>query len=157
MIWAATHDLGGSLMTSTARGGEDGHWRWNCNRCSADTEGIFHINAENSQEEFVRDQLNSGTVPDGIDVHSLAGLIKMDDPLTAVMYAVQVMNFLKMLIQKTLKDREESNLEDASLPQKDPSDENGHQNPSFPVNSQPEELSGRSSFVTEEPLLLLVN
>ncbi|XP_047091865.1 rho GTPase-activating protein 5-like [Lolium rigidum] len=194
------------------------------------TEGIFRINAENSQEEFVRDQLNSGTVPDGIDVHSLAGLIKawfrelpsgvldsippeqvmqcqseedcarvakclppteaalldwavnlmadvvqeeqinkmndrnvamvfapnmtqMDDPLTALMYAVQVMNFLKMLIQKTLKDREESNLEDASLPQKDPSDENGHQNPSFPVNSQPEELSGRSSFVREEPLL----
>ncbi|KAM0931148.1 hypothetical protein ACQ4PT_000517 [Festuca glaucescens] len=194
------------------------------------TEGIFRINAENSQEEFVRDQLNSGTVPDGIDVHSLAGLIKawfrelpsgvldsippeqvmqcqseedcaqvakclppteaalldwavnlmadvvqeeqinkmndrnvamvfapnmtqMDDPLTALMYAVQVMNFLKMLIQKTLKDREESNLEDASLPQKDPSDENGHQNPSLPVNSQPEELSGRSSFVREEPLL----
>ncbi|XP_047091496.1 rho GTPase-activating protein 5-like [Lolium rigidum] len=194
------------------------------------TEGIFRINAENSQEEFVRDQLNSGTVPDGIDVHSLAGLIKawfrelpsgvldsippeqvmqcqseedcarvakclppteaalldwavnlmadvvqeeqinkmndrnvamvfapnmtqMDDPLTALMYAVQVMNFLKMLIQKTLKDREESNLEDASLPQKDPSDENGHQNPSLPVNSEPEELSGRSSFVKEEPLL----
>jgi hypothetical protein len=41
------------------------------------TEGIFRINAENSQEEFVRDQLNSGTVPDGIDVHSLAGLIKV--------------------------------------------------------------------------------
>jgi hypothetical protein len=79
--------------------------------------------------------------------------MQMDDPLTALMYAVQVMNFLKMLIQKTLKDREESNLEDASLPQKDPSDENGHQNRSLPVNSQPEELSGRSSFVREEPLL----
>uniref|UniRef100_A0A453HNJ9 Rho-GAP domain-containing protein n=1 Tax=Aegilops tauschii subsp. strangulata TaxID=200361 RepID=A0A453HNJ9_AEGTS len=39
-------------------------------------EGIFRINAENSQEEFVRDHLNSGTVPDGIDVHCLAGLIK---------------------------------------------------------------------------------
>uniref|UniRef100_A0ACD5WAU4 Uncharacterized protein n=1 Tax=Avena sativa TaxID=4498 RepID=A0ACD5WAU4_AVESA len=194
------------------------------------TEGIFRINAENSQEEFVRDQLNSGTVPDGIDVHSLAGLIKawfrelpsgvldsippeqvmqcqseedcarvakclppteaalldwavnlmadvvqeeqinkmndrnvamvfapnmtqMDDPLTALMYAVQVMNFLKMLIQKTLKDREESNLEDVSLPQKDPSDENGHQNPSLPIDSQPEEASGRPSFVREEPLV----
>ena len=40
-------------------------------------EGIFRINAENSQEEFVRDQLNSGIVPDGIDVHCLAGLIKV--------------------------------------------------------------------------------
>lgn len=193
-------------------------------------EGIFRINAENSQEEFVRDHLNSGTVPDGIDVHCLAGLIKawfrelpsgvldsippeqvmqcqseedcarvakclppteaalldwavnlmadvvqeeqinkmsdrnvamvfapnmtqMADPLTALMYAVQVMNFLKMLIQKTLKDREDSNLEDASLPQKDPSDENGHQNPSLPVNPQPEETSGRPSFVSEEPLV----
>ena len=193
-------------------------------------EGIFRINAENSQEEFVRDHLNSGTVPDGIDVHCLAGLIKawfrelpsgvldsippeqvmqcqseedcarvakclppteaalldwavnlmadvvqeeqinkmsdrnvamvfapnmtqMADPLTALMYAVQVMNFLKMLIQKTLKDREESNLEDAPLPQKDPSDENGHQNPSLPINPQPEETSGRPSFVSEEPLV----
>lgn len=39
-------------------------------------EGIFRINAENSQEEFVRDQLNRGVIPDGIDVHCLAGLIK---------------------------------------------------------------------------------
>ncbi|KAL6641871.1 hypothetical protein ACP70R_020052 [Stipagrostis hirtigluma subsp. patula] len=195
-------------------------------------EGIFRINAENSQEEIVRDQLNSGVVPDGIDVHCLAGLIKnawfrelpsgvldsippeqvmqcqseedcarvakclppaeaalldwavnlmadvvqeeqinkmnarniamvfapnmtqMADPLTALMYAVQVMNFLKMLIQKTLKDREESNLEDASLPQKDPSDENGHQKPSVTLDSQPEEGgSRRPSFVDEEPLL----
>ncbi|KQJ89405.1 hypothetical protein BRADI_4g25457v3 [Brachypodium distachyon] len=193
-------------------------------------EGIFRINAENSQEEFVRDQLNSGNVPDGIDVHCLAGLIKawfrelpsgvldsippeqvmqcqseedcarvakclppteaalldwavnlmadvvqeeqinkmndrnvamvfapnmtqMADPLTALMYAVQVMNFLKMLIQKTLKDREESNLEDISLPQKDSSDENGHQNPSLPLDCQPEQASRRPSFVSEEPVL----
>lgn len=40
-------------------------------------EGIFRINAENSQEEIVREQLNSGVVPDGIDVHCLAGLIKV--------------------------------------------------------------------------------
>ncbi|GMI85797.1 hypothetical protein like AT4G03100 [Hibiscus trionum] len=39
-------------------------------------EGIFRINAENSQEELVRDQLNRGIVPDDIDVHCLAGLIK---------------------------------------------------------------------------------
>ncbi|TVU50917.1 hypothetical protein EJB05_02314 [Eragrostis curvula] len=181
-------------------------------------EGIFRINAENTQEEIVRDQLNSGIVPNGIDVHCLAGLIKrlerhghsdnnledlnhpksfrhfgsfrsflskgkprqkspiteeqmnkmnsrniamvfapnmtqMADPLTALMYAVQVMNFLKMLIQKTLKDREESNLEEASLPQKDPSDENGHQKPSVTLDSPPEEGSRRPSFVNEEPLL----
>ncbi|KAF8641867.1 hypothetical protein HU200_067572 [Digitaria exilis] len=193
-------------------------------------EGIFRINAENSQEEFVRDQLNSGIVPDGIDVHCLAGLIKawfrempsgvldsippeqvmqcqseedcaqvakylpsadaalldwavnlmadvvqeeqinkmntrniamvfapnmtqMADPLTALMYAVQVMNFLKMLIQKTLKDREESNLEEVSLPQKDSSDENGHQKPSVTLDSLLEEGSRRPSFVNEEPLI----
>jgi hypothetical protein len=40
-------------------------------------EGIFRINAENSQEEFMRDQLNSGIIPDGIDAHCLAGLIKV--------------------------------------------------------------------------------
>ncbi|ESW16568.1 hypothetical protein PHAVU_007G167100 [Phaseolus vulgaris] len=148
-------------------------------------EGIFRINPENSQEEHVRDQLNRGIVPDDIDVHCLAGLIKawfrelpsgvldglspeqvlqcnteeesvelvkqlkptvsallswaidlmadvveeeefnkmnarniamvfapnmtqMSDPLTALMHAVQVMNLLKTLIMKTLRDREES-------------------------------------------------
>ncbi|TXG63084.1 hypothetical protein EZV62_010078 [Acer yangbiense] len=150
-----------------------------------EAEGIFRINAENSQEEYVRDQLNKGVVPRGIDVHCLAGLIKawlrelptgvldsltpeqvmhcnteddctqlmklippteaalldwainlmadvvqhepynkmnarniamvfapnmtqMADPLTALIHAVQVMNFLKTLILKTLREREES-------------------------------------------------
>lgn len=41
-------------------------------------EGIFRINAENGQEERVRDQLNKGVVPHGIDVHCLAGLIKVN-------------------------------------------------------------------------------
>ncbi|MFS7932009.1 putative Rho GTPase activation protein [Helianthus anomalus] len=149
-------------------------------------EGIFRINAENSQEEDVRKQLNKGFVPHGIDVHCLAGLIKvawfrelptgvldsltpeqvmhcnteeecttlvkslpqteaalldwainlmadvvkhepqnkmnarniamvfapnmtqMADPLTALIHAVQVMNFLKTLVIKTLRGREES-------------------------------------------------
>ncbi|XP_039007502.1 rho GTPase-activating protein 5-like [Hibiscus syriacus] len=148
-------------------------------------EGIFRINAENSQEEYVRDELNKGVVPRGIDVHCLAGLIKawlrelpsgvldsltpeqvmhcnteddcaelvkllpqteaslldwsinlmadvvqheqynkmnarnvamvfapnmtqMADPLTALIHAVQVMNFLKTLILKTQGEREES-------------------------------------------------
>ncbi|XP_058077087.1 rho GTPase-activating protein 2-like isoform X2 [Magnolia sinica] len=148
-------------------------------------EGIFRINPENSKEENVRDQLNRGIVPDDIDVHCLAGLIKawfrelpagvldglspeqvlqcnteeesvelvklllptqaallnwavdlmadvveeeeankmnarniamvfapnmtqMADPLTALMHAVQVMNLLKTLILKTLREREET-------------------------------------------------
>ncbi|OEL37309.1 Rho GTPase-activating protein 3 [Dichanthelium oligosanthes] len=148
-------------------------------------EGIFRINAENSQEIYVRDQLNNGVVPDEVDLHCLAGLIKawfrelpsgvldaltpeqvmhcnteedcallasmlppveaalldwavnlmadvveqenynkmnarniamvfapnmtqMADPLTALIHAVQVMNFLKTLILKTLKERKEA-------------------------------------------------
>ncbi|GMI75947.1 ROP guanosine triphosphatase (GTPase)-activating protein 3 [Hibiscus trionum] len=151
-------------------------------------EGIFRINAENSQEEYVRNKLNKGVVPRGIDVHCLAGLIKawlrelpsgvldsltpeqvmhcnteedcieltkllpsteaalldwsinlmadvvqheqynkmnarniamvfapnmtqMADPLTALIHAVQVMNFLKTLILKTLREREKSAAE----------------------------------------------
>ena len=42
-------------------------------------EGIFRINPENSKEEHVRDQLNKGNVPTNIDVHCLAGLIKVID------------------------------------------------------------------------------
>ncbi|XP_042518690.1 rho GTPase-activating protein 2-like [Macadamia integrifolia] len=148
-------------------------------------EGIFRLNPENSQEELVRDQLNRGNVPEDIDIHCLAGLIKawfrelpegvldglspeqvlqcntaedcvelvkqlmptqaallnwaidlmadvveeeesnkmnarniamvfapnmtqMSDPLTALMHAVQVMNLLKTLIIKTLREREET-------------------------------------------------
>jgi len=40
-------------------------------------EGVFRITGENSEEEFVREQLNKGIIPDGIDVHCLAGLIKV--------------------------------------------------------------------------------
>ncbi|KAL4354169.1 hypothetical protein GQ457_06G031170 [Hibiscus cannabinus] len=160
-------------------------------------EGIFRINAENSQEEYVRDKLNKGLVPRGIDVHCLAGLIKawlrelptgvldsltpeqvmhcnteddctelvkllpqtqaalldwainlmadvvqheqynkmnarniamvfapnmtqMADPLTALIHAVQVMNFLKTLILKTLGEREESAAKDRLLPSYSP-------------------------------------
>ncbi|KAL3518556.1 hypothetical protein ACH5RR_021145 [Cinchona calisaya] len=194
-------------------------------------EGIFRINAENSQEEYVRDQLNRGTIPEGIDVHCLAGLIKawfrelprgvldpiapeqimqcqtmedcaalvrllppseaalldwainlmadvvqlehlnkmnsrniamvfapnmtqMADPLTALMYAVQVMNFLKKLIEKTLRDREDIVVEQASTSHPEPYDENGHQSPELHVedareaNEEPEPL-----FISGEPEL----
>lgn len=40
-------------------------------------EGIFRITGDNSEEEFVREQLNKGVIPQGIDVHCLAGLIKV--------------------------------------------------------------------------------
>ncbi|KAM5585119.1 rho GTPase-activating protein 5 [Rosa sericea] len=166
-------------------------------------EGIFRINGENSQEEHIRGQLNRGDVPEGIDIHCLAGLIKawfrelpvglldslapeqvmqcqteddclelvrllpstevalldwavnlmadvvehehlnkmnarniamvfapnmtqMADPLTALMYAVQVMNFLKILILKTLRERKE-NVVEARVFCVEPADENGHQ------------------------------
>ncbi|KAJ1685986.1 hypothetical protein LUZ63_017376 [Rhynchospora breviuscula] len=150
-------------------------------------EGIFRITPENAQEELVREQLNKGIVPEDIDVHCLASLIKawfrelprgvldgispeqvlqcnteeecvelmtllpptqaallgwvvelmadvveeeefnkmnprnvamvfapnmtqMSDPLTALMHAVQVMNLLKTLILKTLRDREDEEI-----------------------------------------------
>lgn len=44
--------------------------------CLLQAEGIFRINPENSQEEQVRDKLNRGIIPQNIDVHCLAGLIK---------------------------------------------------------------------------------
>ncbi|GFZ17775.1 Rho GTPase activating protein with PAK-box/P21-Rho-binding domain-containing protein [Actinidia rufa] len=195
-------------------------------------EGIFRINAENSQEEYVRDQLNSGVIPEGIDVHCLAGLIKawfrelptgvldplspeqvmqcqseedctvlvrllppteaalldwainlmadvvqqehlnkmnahnvamvfapnmtqMADPLTALMYAVQVMNFLKTLIVKTLRHREDSVVEPAPVSRLEPSDENGHDSPSKPrldtTSQENDEVD--PSFITDEPIL----
>ncbi|KAG6475372.1 hypothetical protein ZIOFF_064590 [Zingiber officinale] len=143
-------------------------------------EGIFRINAENTQEEYVKDQLNNGVVPESVDVHCLAGFLpstlvhawfrelptglldslsseqeeqinkmnarnidtvfapnmaQMVDPLTALMHAVQVMNFLMMLILKTLKERQDPTLDDASLSNADPSDENGHASPELHLES----------------------
>ncbi|CAH1452417.1 unnamed protein product [Lactuca virosa] len=160
-------------------------------------EGIFRINPENGQEEHLRNQLNSGVIPEGVDVHCLAGLIKawfrelptgvldplspeqvmqcqseedcatllrrlpptetalldwainlmadvvqhehinkmnahniamvfapnmtqMIDPLTALMYAVQVMNFLKTLITRTLREREQPAVEPPRAPPQGP-------------------------------------
>ncbi|KAL3618777.1 Rho GTPase-activating protein 1 [Castilleja foliolosa] len=196
-------------------------------------EGIFRITAGNSQEEFVRDQLNRGVVPEGIDVHCLAGLIKawfrelprgvldslspeqvmqcqseedsdalvrllppteaalldwavnlmadvvqeehlnkmnarniamvfapnmtqMADPLTALMYAVQVMNFLKMLIEQTLRERENSIKEEASnIPHMEPSDDDGrNQSLSQADQENPDEKSSdktTQSYLAEDP------
>ncbi|XP_058209561.1 rho GTPase-activating protein 5-like [Rhododendron vialii] len=194
-------------------------------------EGIFRITAENSEEEYVREQLNTGVVPDDVDVHCLAGLIKawfrelpnglldsippeevmqaqseedccqlvrrlppteaslldwainlmadvaqlehlnkmnahnvamvfapnmtqMADPLTALMHAVQVMNFLKTLIVLTLREREDSILEQALLTQTDPSDDNEHHRHSFlqPIFEEPNEVNEEEHlFITHEP------
>ncbi|XP_058739042.1 rho GTPase-activating protein 5-like [Vicia villosa] len=196
-------------------------------------EGIFRINAENSQEEFVREQLNRGVVPNGIDVHCLAGLIKawfrelptgildplspeqvmqsqteeecaqlvrllppteaalldwavnlmadvaqlehlnkmnarnvamvfapnmthMVDPLTALMYAVQVMNFLKTLVVMTLKEREESITKLNPVSNLNSFDDDGHQNDSQVLFIDDSEYGNNFSdedsvFVTAEP------
>ncbi|CAA2979288.1 rho GTPase-activating 5-like [Olea europaea subsp. europaea] len=193
-------------------------------------EGIFRITAGNSQEEYVRDQLNSGVVSEGIDVHCLAGLIKawfrelprgvldslspeevmqcqseedcdalvrilpsteaalldwainlmvdvvqqehlnkmnarniamvfapnmtqMADPLTALMYAVQVMNFLKTLIEKTLREREDSLVETAPISHMEPSDDNGHQDSSQLYLDDPVESNEdrEETFIAEDP------
>ncbi|KAB2615097.1 rho GTPase-activating protein 1 [Pyrus ussuriensis x Pyrus communis] len=193
-------------------------------------EGIFRINAKNSQEEHVRDQLNRGDVPEGIDIHCLAGLIKVElglgnsqqgvdslspeqvmqcqseddcsqlvrllpptevslldwainlmadvvqqehlnkmnarnialvfapnmtqmaDPLTALMYAVQVMNFLITLILKTLRERKDSVVE-PPLCHVEPSDEDGHQSPSQSLKEGIGKLNEgkEQSVFTKEP------
>ncbi|KAF2307645.1 hypothetical protein GH714_030553 [Hevea brasiliensis] len=192
-------------------------------------EGIFRINAENSQEEYVREQLNRvwsqkalmfiawqawfRELPTGVldslsqeqvmqsqseeecvqlarllppteaslldwainlmaDVVQLEHLNKMNarnvamvfapnmtqmsDPLTALMYAVQVMNFLKTLIVRTLRYREESVIESAPYSHLEPSDENGHQSFSqlsfMEANEEASEGSeGQKVFISEEP------
>ncbi|XP_030548635.2 rho GTPase-activating protein 5-like isoform X2 [Rhodamnia argentea] len=194
-------------------------------------EGIFRINADNGQEECVREQLNRGVVPDGIDVHCLAGLIKawfrelpsgvldslspeqvmqsqseedcaqlvmllppmqgalfnwainlmadvaqfdhlnkmnarnvavvfapnmtkMADPLTALMYAVQVMNFLRTLIEKTLRERGDSPIEYPPPLNVDPSDGTGPQSSSVPLSKEAEVEEGHRKeelYAKEEP------
>ncbi|MCO5567485.1 hypothetical protein L7F22_021178 [Adiantum nelumboides] len=189
-------------------------------------EGVFRINAENGQEEFVRDQINHGIVPFGIDVHCLAGLIKawfrelprgvldslspeqvmqcnteeqalalvktlppmqgalldwginlmadvvqeehfnkmnahniamvfapnmtqMSDPLTALMHAVQVMNLLKTLILRTLRDREEALLDPRpAYSCTEPPTGNGHDNA---TKQTPMGLSSASRNIEEGP------
>ena len=65
--------------------------------------------------------------------------MQMADPLTALMYAVQVMNFLKTLIVKTLKEREESMVESGPVSRPEPSDEDGHQSSSQPFLEEAKE------------------
>ncbi|URE13688.1 rhoGAP domain containing protein [Musa troglodytarum] len=74
---------------------------------------------------------------------------QMADPLTALMYAVQVMNFLRMLILRTLKERRESAVEDAAVSGADPSDEDGHQSPQMHLAACSEEATERAHVAEE--------
>ncbi|GJX45537.1 Rho GTPase-activating protein 5-like protein [Tanacetum coccineum] len=64
-------------------------------------------------------------------------MTQMVDPLTALMYAVQVMNFLKTLITKALREREDLVIETYPDPPQEPSDKNnGDQGPTLSLNVQ---------------------
>lgn len=78
---------------------------------------------------------------------------QMADPLTALMYAVQVMNFLKTLIEKTLRERGDSVVEQASTPNTEPSDDNGHQRYAqvHQRNSAESNEETRQAFVVKDP------
>lgn len=80
-------------------------------------------------------------------------LLQMADPLTALMYAVQVMNFLKTLILKTLRERKDSMVEPYSASPLDPSDENGHWGASQTcledIHLENDEIE--QAFIAEEP------
>lgn len=79
----------------------------------------------------------------------------MADPLTALMYAVQVMNFLKTLILRTLREREDSVVEQTPSSRLEPFDENGHQSASTScledADRDNEEIE--QDFITEEPVM----
>jgi hypothetical protein len=80
--------------------------------------------------------------------------MQMADPLTALMFAVQVMNFLKNLIVRTLKEREESVVESTPVSRLEPSDEDGHQS-SFQTCLEEDEEEDKGDedkfFAAEEP------
>lgn len=79
----------------------------------------------------------------------------MADPLTALMHAVQVMNFLKRLIVKILREREDSVIEPAPSSLLEPSDKNGRDSPSQPPRlevaaHENDEIDPH--FISEEPI-----
>ena len=80
---------------------------------------------------------------------------QMADPLTALMYAVQVMNFLKTLIVKTLKEREDSMVESSPVSHTEPSDEDGIKAPHSHVLRRPRKrtrVMKRNSLLPENLL-----
>ena len=80
----------------------------------------------------------------------------MADPLTALMYAVQVMNFLKTLVVKTLREREESMVKSNPVSNLNSFDDDGHHSSSQLILTDGSENGTDSSeedteFITEEP------
>lgn len=77
----------------------------------------------------------------------------MADPLTALMYAVQVMNFLKTLIARTLKERKEYVVESSLVSHIEPSDEDGrHGPPKLHLEEITEENEEtEQAFIAEDP------
>ncbi|CAN6223040.1 unnamed protein product [Urochloa humidicola] len=214
-------------------------------------EGIFRITPENSQEEHVREKLNSGIVPDDIDVHCLASLIKawfrelpegvldslspeqvlhcnteeqcielvellpptqaallhwvvelmadvveeeesnkmnarnvamvfapnmtqMSDPLTALMHAVQVMNLLKTLILKTLRERDDDDdagayssfssspsqseeLDEEGHDQQDDENDSGTENCNCDDNKRPQDIDKATALRVDNEQLIGVS
>ncbi|CAA3018251.1 rho GTPase-activating 5-like [Olea europaea subsp. europaea] len=81
-------------------------------------------------------------------------MTQMSDPLTALMYAVQVMNFLRTLIEKTLREREDSVVDVTRVKQIEPADEDGHHGTGEPMARKAIEVSENDQVnVTNEPLL----
>ncbi|KAG6403834.1 hypothetical protein SASPL_136067 [Salvia splendens] len=79
-------------------------------------------------------------------------MTKMSDPLTALMYVVQVMNFLKTLVVKTLRERDECVVEAGPVLQGEPSDEDGHHSTSRPRNHVEGNEDEEAEAVKEPPL-----
>lgn len=79
----------------------------------------------------------------------------MADPLTALMYAVQVMNFLKTLIVKTIREREDAIVEAGPASQFDHFDENNEPHCSFQGTSdETDEVNNENQdFSVKEPTL----
>lgn len=81
----------------------------------------------------------------------------MANPFTALMYAVQVMNFLKALIERTLRGREDSTEDPEPAYDLGHFDENGRESPSKPRvedDSKDNEETEQPLFA-EEPIPLL--
>lgn len=78
-------------------------------------------------------------------------LEQMVDPLTALMYAVQVMNFLKTLIEKTLRDRcDRLVVQQESRPHGGPSDDEGTRPKFAPAENTSDEDYFSYSASTQE-------
>ncbi|KAI7730445.1 hypothetical protein M8C21_009531 [Ambrosia artemisiifolia] len=83
-------------------------------------------------------------------------MTQMADPMNALVYAVRVMNFLKTLILKTLRERQNLVIESSqALPRESPSDENSDQGPGLNPHTQRnlnENEEREHEFITEDDL-----